>query len=105
MENRYVVKVGFLTRRRCEVSSERREHELLYSEGRPYRRDSRPDSSRKVESDDKLRCSEGALSSIQCWIVLMKSFVGDCDSMSLLGGHSQGFCSARRMERWLNFTR
>ena len=66
MENRYVVEVGFSTRGRCEVSSERRKHELPYSEGRLYRRDSETDSSRKVGSDDKLRCSEGALSSIQC---------------------------------------
>ena len=66
MENRYVVVVGFLTRGCCKVSSGRREHELPCNEDRPYRRDSRPDSSRKVESDDKLRCSEGALSSIQC---------------------------------------
>jgi hypothetical protein len=66
MENRNVVEVGFLTRGRCEVSSERHEHELFYGEDGPYRRDSRPDSSRMVESDVKLRCSEGALSSIQC---------------------------------------
>jgi hypothetical protein len=66
MESRYVVEVGFLTRGRREVSSERRKHDLPYGEGRPYRRDPKPDSSRKVESDDKLRCSGGALSSIQC---------------------------------------
>ncbi len=107
MENRCVMEVIFLTRGRCEISSAIHEHGLRYGKNKLYRRDSRPDSSRKVESDAdaKLRCSEGELSSIQCWIVLMKSFVRDCVSISFLGGHSHGFCSARRTERWVNFTR
>jgi hypothetical protein len=66
MENRRVVEIIFLTRKRCEVSSERHEHELPYDENKIYRRDSRPDSSHRKESDVKLRCSEGELSSIQC---------------------------------------
>jgi len=64
-------------------------------EEEPYRCDSCSDSS---------RCSEEALPSIHCWTVLMKSFVVDWISMMLLGGHSQGFCSARRIERRVNLT-
>jgi len=66
MENRCVVEVIFLTCGRCEVSSARHEHGLPYEENKLYRRDSRPDSSRRMETDVKLRCSEGVLSSIQC---------------------------------------
>ena len=60
------MEIVFLTRGRCKVSSGRHEHGLFYGEDGRYRRDSRPDSSRMVESDVTLRCSEGALSSIQC---------------------------------------
>lgn len=66
MDNRCVVVVIFLTRKHCEVSSGRHKHGFPYSENKLYRRDSSPDSSHKVESDVKLRCSEGVLSSIQC---------------------------------------
>jgi hypothetical protein len=66
MENRCVVEVIFLTRERYEVSSGRHKHGLPYGENKLYRRDSRPGSSYRVESDVKLRCSGGVLSSIQC---------------------------------------
>ena len=68
MENRCVVEAIFLTRERCEVSSGRREYGLPYGENKLYRRDSKPDSdsSHRMSSDVKLRCSGGVLSSSQC---------------------------------------